>query len=124
MRQSIPDKAVSITWSLMWFMLPLSMRGTLLFLWLFGAAVLVQVFINGVHSTDRKQLISAGLFVLFLLWQGISLFFDSDHTLWWKSLEKKSALLVIPLLLLVIDQNKFKQFVNTTFHLNVNTLRK
>lgn len=108
MMPSIHDKTTSITWSLLWFMLPLSMRGTLLFLWLFGFVVVFQVLKKGIHSPNRWQLLGAGLFVLFLLWQGISLFFDTDHTLWWKALEKKSVLLIIPIMLIGIDQKKFK----------------
>lgn len=106
MKPSILDKATAITWSLLWFMLPLSMRGSLLFLWLFGLTVVIQLFKNGFFSPNRKQLITAGLFLLFLFWQGISLYFDADQTLWWKALEKKSAFLVIPILLIGIDQKK------------------
>lgn len=107
MNQSQADKILTITWSLMWFMLPLSMRGTLLLLWLFGFAVLYQLIRSGFHKASRNQLIGAGLFILFLFWQGLSLLFDSDHSLWWKSLEKKSALLIIPTLLVLINQRKF-----------------
>ena len=108
MKLSIPDRALSVLWSLMWFALPLTMRGTVVFLWLFGFAVLIRVIRHGIQSISHIQLISSGLFMLFLLTQGLSLFFDSDTTLWWKSLEKKSVFLIIPALLLVIDQKKFK----------------
>lgn len=108
MKPSILDKATAITWSLLWFMLPLSLRGTLLFLWLFGLMVLIRVLKKGIYSPNRKQLIGASLLILYLLWQGISLVYDTNQTLWWKALEKKSALLIIPVLLMVIDQKKLK----------------
>jgi len=107
MKQPIPDKAVSLSWMFLWLMLPLSPRGSLILLWLFGFSVLYQVFRNGIKKNNPWQRTTALLFLLFLAWNTISLVFDNDQTLWWKSLEKKASLLIIPLLLISIDQKKF-----------------
>lgn len=108
MKLSVTDKALSISWSLIWLALPLSSRWTVFFLWLFGIAVIIQLIKNGFNRADREQMISFGLYGLFLFTQIVSLLFDSDTTLWWKALEKKAALIVIPALLLVINQKRYK----------------
>ena len=104
MNPSISTKTLYISWVLLWLVLPLSDRWTVFMLWLFGMAVVVHVIANGKIELQHKQFRTALIFFLFLACHILSLAFDNDITLWWKTLEKKSPLLVIPLIFLFFDQ--------------------
>ncbi|MEJ2596390.1 MAG: hypothetical protein P8100_14975 [bacterium] len=104
MNHSKTTIALNISWALLWLVLPLSDRWTVIMLWLFGLAVVTHVITTGKLEWQYKQLRTALLFLLFLLCHILCLAFDNEITLWWKSLEKKSPLLVIPVIFLLFDQ--------------------
>ena len=98
------NKYLGYSWFLIWLALPLSLNYTVMFIWLFGIMVIYDLVQSGLPKVDKIDLRSALLFFGFLLWQVVSLYFDPDHELWWKTLEKKAAFLIIPLLLIFTRQ--------------------
>jgi len=103
MRQSPVDKILPWAWAFIWFMLPLSMKGTVVSLWLFGILVLYQAIIKK-PKISRFQFLQAGLFGLLFMWYSFSFFIDENEAETWKMLERKLVLLFIPLLMLFANQ--------------------
>jgi O-antigen ligase len=105
MKYLTADKILQIAWFAVWLSLPLSMRATVFSIWALGIVVIVRFFsMNSRTAPSKTQKRTAALFMLYFAWQAISLVFDSNHLLWWKSLEKKAMFLVFPVIVLIMGR--------------------
>jgi O-antigen ligase len=100
--QAVIPKITPWLWAAVWFTLPLSLKANGISLILFGSAVIVQAF-SQKPVFDRKEIILAGLFILFFAWHGVSFFFDPAKYEVWKSLERKLSLVAIPVIMLFVN---------------------
>jgi hypothetical protein len=89
-------------WAAVWFTLPVSIRANSVSLILFGFAALVFALFEK-PVIERRQVILAGMFILFFAWHGVSLVFDPGPGNAWKLLERKLSLVVIPVIMLLVS---------------------
>jgi O-antigen ligase len=99
MRSLQINKLLNISWALLWFVLPVSQRATVLMIWVFGMLILIRTVTSKVSIT-RSDLFMTILFLLFFFVQALSLILYPGNDDWVKLLERKSAFLVIPILML------------------------
>ena len=100
--RSALHKVMPWLWAAVWFTLPVSMKANAVSLIIFGLAAIVFAFFER-PVFDRRQVILAGLFILFFAWHGVSLIFDPDPQNAWKLLERKLSLVAIPVILLLVS---------------------
>ncbi len=99
-KQLILPSLISWLWALLWFMLPVSRKGSVAVIWLLGLLVIIQSIIKKPMISKQQWWISLMLFALFA-WHAYSLVFDPKQAEVMKNLERKLSLLVIPLILLL-----------------------
>jgi O-antigen ligase len=90
-------------WSALWLVLPLSMKGSVICIWLLGLAIIAATILEK-PGIPRYQLIRAGLFLLLFLWYAVSLLFDEPALVMKKLIEPKLTLIVLPVLVILAGQ--------------------
>ena len=103
---AVLNKLIPWSWALLWFMLPLSMKGTTIVLWAFGLLVIAGTLFHR-PAAGSKRIILTLLFFWFFLWHLVSMLITPGAPDL-KSLEKFVPLAVVPLLLLLADQRKYR----------------
>ena len=98
-RSILPDM-ITWLWALLWFMLPVSKRGTTVVLWLLGLCVIIQAIIQK-PQINRKQSITGLLLLILFLWHANSLLFDPNFEEVKASLVRKLSLIVFPVILIL-----------------------
>ncbi len=93
------DIWLSWSWALVWLALPLSPRLSVMSLWVLALMVLINAFQRKTRPDRPSITMFIGLGLLFL-WHMVSLLTDSQSTVFWKDLERKAALLLVPVLML------------------------
>ncbi len=101
--QSLLNKTLPWIWSALWLILPLSMKGTVILIWLLGLAIIVKAILNP-PSLPKNQLSGLILFGLLFLWYAVSILINGPYTLLLKGLEPKLSLILIPLFVILIGQ--------------------
>ncbi len=99
MTASVNNKILAWSWALMWFVMPISAKASVLILWVFGLLILYQAMFYK-PNFSRSQLIQSGLFAVFFLWQLSVLLLESPDLGSWKIIERKLGLIIIPFLML------------------------
>ena len=98
-RSILPDM-ITWLWALLWFMLPVSKRGTTVVLWLLGLCVIIQAIIQK-PQINRKQSITGLLLLILFLWHANSLLFDPNFEEVKASLVRKLSFIVFPVILIL-----------------------
>lgn len=91
----------ALAWGLLWLMLPLSMKGTVVALWAVGILALLGAFIRK-PLLSRQQWILAGMFFVFFLWHVASVIIHPGPAHPVKILERQASYVLIPLILLLL----------------------
>ncbi len=99
-KHSILPEMITWLWTLLWFMLPVSKRGTTVVLWLLGLCVIIRSIIQRPHI-NKKQSITGLLLLILFLWHANSLIFDPNFEEVKASLVRKLSFIVFPFILIL-----------------------
>lgn len=97
---SILKKIIPWSWALVWFIIPFSLKGSVLSIGLFGLLIIMQLIIKR-PALGRQHLFILSLPIILFVWYFFTASMGEDFIGVLKYMERKAALLLIPLIMLM-----------------------